>query len=127
MRLRLVEMSFALVALEWLPRVASREFDMEGRCAAILQEQKWQATDKNYNWDYKIMVDPWTTFGEVTVNLHGLGMQVQHVYGAEFADTRQTLGDRFTVSLNAIGGSGCENCESGVCGGARGLRTYLFG
>ena len=60
-----------------------------------------------HNWDYKIRVEPWTVFAHVTVKLHGVKMQIDHIYGGK----GQVGGDHTTVELNAlIGGGGCENC-----------------
>ena len=98
----------------WIPLLFvavcnAEKFDMEGRCAAVYHEQKWLAVDDVHNWDYKIMVEPWTAFGEVTVKLHGVGMQVQHIYGGNRGGGERQ-GSQFTVSLNAVGGGGCEHC-----------------
>ena len=62
-----------------------------------------------HNFNYKIMVEPWTPFGHVTVQLHGVGMKVDAIYGASpmQGDIR---GSKFTVSLDAVGGGGCSHC-----------------
>ena len=87
----------------------AEKFDMKGECASVYHEQKWLASDDVTNWDYKIMVEPWTAFGLVTVTLHGIGMSVQQVYGGTPTGGR-TAGSELTVSLNAVGGGGCEHC-----------------
>lgn len=82
---------------------------MGDACAAIYHEQKWMADDDMHNWNYKIMVEPWTAFGLVTVQLNGVGMRVDAIYGAN--PTRgQPTGSKFTVSLDAVGGGGCSHC-----------------
>ena len=46
----------------------AKEFDMGGQCAAVFKEQKWIAEDadgvRSHQWDYKIIVSPWTVFGK---------------------------------------------------------------
>ena len=41
---------------------------MGGQCAAVFKEQKWIAEDadgvRSHQWDYKIIVSPWTVFGK---------------------------------------------------------------
>eukprot|EP00324_Dicrateria_rotunda_P010950 CAMPEP_0206176530 /NCGR_PEP_ID=MMETSP1474-20131121/58382_1 /ASSEMBLY_ACC=CAM_ASM_001110 /TAXON_ID=97495 /ORGANISM="Imantonia sp., Strain RCC918" /LENGTH=355 /DNA_ID=CAMNT_0053587643 /DNA_START=105 /DNA_END=1168 /DNA_ORIENTATION=- len=58
---------------------------MHGQCAVVVKEQKWMAEDlvgeELGNWDYKVRVEPWTLFGEVTVALKGNDMQVVDIYG----------------------------------------------
>ena len=48
--------------------VRAKEFDMGGQCAAVFKEQKWIAEDadgvRSHQWDYKIIVSPWTVFGK---------------------------------------------------------------
>ena len=80
----------------------------EGACAAIYHEQKWMDDDKLHNWDYKVIVQPWTVFGKVSVKLHGVNMKVEHVYGAAAAGGLGS--DHITVELNNHGNSGCEDC-----------------
>ncbi len=41
---------------------------MGGHCAAVFKEQKWIAEDadgvRSHQWEYKIIVSPWTVFGK---------------------------------------------------------------
>ena len=85
---------------------------MGGACAAVYHEQKWLNVDDVHNFDYKIMVEPWTPFAQVTVTLHGVGMHVDAIYGAHAASRFSFNGwqSKFTVSLDAIGGAGCDHC-----------------
>lgn len=88
-------------------QVNAKRFEMpEGACATIYHEQKWMDEDALHNWDYKIIVRPWTVFGKVSVKLHGIDMRVEHVYGA----AGETGSDHVTVELNNHGNSGCEDC-----------------
>ena len=56
----------AVLALALAAR--AKEFDMGGQCAAVFKEQKWIAEDadgvRSHQWDYKIIVSPWTVFGK---------------------------------------------------------------
>lgn len=85
----------------------AKRFEMpDGVCATIYSQQKWMDEDALHNWDYKIIVRPWTVFGKVNVKLHGVDMRVEHVYGA----AGETGSDHVTVELNNHGNSGCEDC-----------------
>ena len=54
--------------------VRAKEFDMGGQCAAVFKEQKWIAEDadgvRSHQWDYKIIVSPWTVFGKARTAAH---------------------------------------------------------
>ena len=94
-----------LLALPTLSEAA--RFDMGGKCAALFHSQKWLDEDELHNWDYKVRVEPWTVFAHVTVKLHGVGMQIEHIYGA----TGKVGGSSTTVELNAVGGGGVPLCR----------------
>ena len=51
-----------------LATARAKDFDMGGKCAAVFKEQKWIAEDadgvRSHQWDYKIIVSPWTVFGK---------------------------------------------------------------
>lgn len=95
-------MSFATLAALVIRRVVAKKFEMNGRCAAVVKEQKWLQDDLQgeslANWDYKVKVEPWTVFGQVHVHLMGSAMQVQHVYGG----TAPMGGSAFTVALDPV-------------------------
>ena len=101
-------MRFVLVLAVMMSRTChALKFDMQGQCAALFHSQKWLDEDDLHNWDYKVRVEPWTVFGQVTVKLHGINMQLENVYGGTVS---KLGGSTFTVQLNAVGGAGCDDC-----------------
>ena len=95
-------MGGTILAALFIRKTVAKKFEMNGRCAAVVKEQKWLQEDLHgetlANWDYKIKVEPWTVFGQVHVRLMGSKMQVQHVYGG----TAPMGGSAFTVALDPV-------------------------
>ncbi|KAL3923686.1 MAG: hypothetical protein SGPRY_004141, partial [Prymnesium sp.] len=97
--------------LLWLlPAVASLRpppppaFDLEGACAGVKSRETWRDGDGLFHWSYKVKVSPWTTFGRITVSLHGWNMHLESTYYGSSGGQ----GDHFVVLLHPR--AGADDC-----------------
>lgn len=66
-------------------------FDLAGACAGVKLSETWKDADGVFHWSYKIKVQPWTTFGRVSVTLHGWGMQLEKTYYGSVASPAKSF------------------------------------
>ena len=64
-------------------------FDLAGACAGVKTRETWKDDDGTHHWSYKIKVQPWTTFGRITVTLHGWSMKLEQTYYGHVEDTEK--------------------------------------